>query len=63
MEWTRRGEIISLGREQVDMKRRILRGEATKTGEPLELSITQQLAAILDRRLADGAEPTEKQDG
>ena len=50
----RRGEIISLRREQVDMERRILRVEETKTGEPLELPITRQLAAILERRLADG---------
>ena len=27
--------------------------EETKTGEPLELPITRQLAAILERRLAD----------
>ena len=53
----RRGEIVSLRREQVDMERRILRVEETKTGEPLELSITRQLAAILERRLADGDGP------
>ena len=53
----RRGEIVSLRREQVDMERRILRVEETKTGEPLELPITRQLAAILERRLADGADP------
>ena len=50
----RRGEIVSLHREQVDMARRILRVEETKTGEPLELPITRQLAAILERRLVDG---------
>ena len=49
----RRGEIVSLRREQVDMERLILRVEETKTGEPLELPITRQLAAILERRLAD----------
>lgn len=52
----RRGEIVSLRREQVDMERRILRVEETKTGEPLELPVTRQLAAILERRLADGAD-------
>ncbi len=50
----RRGEIVSLRREQVDMERRTLRVEETKTGEPLELPITRQLAAILERSLADG---------
>ena len=59
----RRGEIVSLRREQVDMERRVLRVEETKTGEPLELPITRQLAAILERRLADGAEPGAQQDG
>ncbi|MCY4383629.1 MAG: integrase family protein [Nitrospinae bacterium] len=53
----RRGEIVSLRREQVDMERRVLRVEETKTGEPLELPITRQLTAILDRRLADGEGP------
>ena len=42
------------------MERRVLRVEETKTGEPLELPITRQLAVILERRLADGAE---QQDG
>ncbi len=59
----RRGEIVSLRREQVDMERRVLRVEETKTGEPLELPITRQLAAILERRLADGEKPAERQDG
>ena len=53
----RRGEIISLRRDQVDMERRILRVEETKTREPLELPITRQLSAILERRLADGDGP------
>ena len=53
----RRGEIVSLRREQVDMERRVLRVEETKTGEPLELPITRQLAAILERCLADGDGP------
>ena len=58
----RRGEIVTLRREQMDTERRILRVEETKTGEPLELPITRQLAAILERRLADGAEPAARQD-
>ena len=32
------------------LERRILRVEETKTGEPLELPVTRQLAAILARR-------------
>ena len=58
----RRGEIVSLRREQVDMERRILRVDETKTGEPLELPLTRQLAAILERRLAD-ADPAARQNG
>ncbi len=53
----RRGEIVSLRREQVETERRILRVEETKTGEPLELPITRQLAVIFERRLADGDGP------
>ena len=34
----------------MDRERRIFRVEATKTGEPLELPITRQLAALLERR-------------
>ena len=49
----RRGEILSLRWERVDLDRRILRVEETKTGEPLELPVTRQLAAIFERRLAD----------
>ena len=49
----RRGEIVSLRLERIDLDRRILRVEETKTGEPLELPITRQLAAIFERRLAD----------
>ena len=46
----RRGEIAGLRWDQVDLERRLFRVEATKTGEPLELPITQQLAALLERR-------------
>ena len=49
----RRGEIVSLRWERIDLNRRVLRVEETKTGEPLELPITRQLAAIFERRLAD----------
>ena len=49
----RRGEIISLRWERIDLDRRILRVEEIKTGEPLELPITRQLAAIFERRLGE----------
>ena len=49
----RLGEITSLRWERVDLKRRILRVDETKTGEVLELPITRQLAAIFERRCAD----------
>ena len=46
----RRGEIMGLHWDRVDLERRIFRVEETKTGEPLELPITRQLAALLERR-------------
>ena len=52
----RRGEIMALCWDRVDLERRILRVEETKTGEPLELPITRQLAALLERRLGAGAD-------
>ena len=53
----RLGEVISLRWERIDLDRGILRVEETKTGEPLELPLTHQLAAVLERRRAeaDGA--------
>ena len=45
----RRGEIYSLRWERIDLDRRILRVDETKTGEPLELPITRQLATIFER--------------
>ena len=48
----RMGEILSLSWERVDLEGRILRVEETKTGEPLELPVTRQLAAIFERRRA-----------
>lgn len=46
----RRGEIVSLRREKVDMERRILRIEEIKSGEPLEFPVTQQLGETLALR-------------
>ena len=57
------GEIVSLRWERVDLERRILRVEKTKTGEPLELPITRQLAAIFERRRADMDEPGVEPEG
>ena len=51
----RRGEIMGLRWDRVDRERRIFRVEETKTGEPLELPITRQLAALLDRRRLDAS--------
>ncbi len=50
----RRGEIVALRWDRVDLERRILRVEETKTGEPLELPITRQLAALFERRRGEG---------
>ena len=47
------GEVFGLRWDRVDLERRILRIEETKTGEPLELPITRQLAAIFERRRAE----------
>ena len=46
----RLGEVNSLRWERVDVERRILQVDETKTGEVLELPITRQLAAIFERR-------------
>ena len=59
----RRGEIVSLCWERIDLDRRTLRVEETKTGEPLELPITKQLAAIFERRLADVEGPAPQAEG
>ena len=45
----RLGEVKSLRWERVDLEKRILRVEETKTGEVLELPITDQLAAVFGR--------------
>ena len=46
----RRDEVLTLRWERVDMDALTFRVEETKTGVPLELPITSQLAAILERR-------------
>ena len=51
----RRGEILTLRWDRVNLAGRILRVEETKTGEPLELPVTRQLAAIFERRRVDAA--------
>ena len=43
-------EVLCLRWERVDMARLVFRVDETKTGVPLELPITPQLAAILERR-------------
>ena len=48
----RRGEVLGLGWQDVDLAQRVFRVAQTKTGTPLELPITRQLAAILARRRA-----------
>ena len=50
----RLGEVVSLRWECIDLDRGILRVEETKTGEPLELPLTRQLAAVLERRRTEG---------
>ena len=49
----RRAEVFGLRWSQLDMRVMTLRVEETKTDEPLELPITRQLSAILERRLAE----------
>ena len=48
----RLNEVLPLRWERVDIAGLVFRVEETKTGEPLELPITRQLAAILERRWA-----------
>ena len=56
----RLGEVNSLQWERIDLERRILRVEETKTREVLELPITNQLASILERRRAEAKEMSGK---
>ena len=46
-------EVLPLRWERVDMAGLFFRVEETKTGEPLELPVTRQLAAILERRRSE----------
>ena len=52
----RREEVLTLRWERVDMEGLTFRVEDTKTGVPLELPITRQLAAILERRRAEAGD-------
>ncbi len=47
------GEVFGLSWDRVSLSRRLLRIEETKTGKPLLLPVTRQLAAVLERRRAD----------
>ena len=49
----RRGEVMPLRWDRVDRGAGVFRVDETKTGTPLELPVTRQLAAILDRRWAE----------
>ena len=55
----RLGEVVSLRWERIDLERGILRVEETKTGEPLELPLTRQLATVLERRRAEAGDRDE----
>ena len=50
----RRDEVLTLRWQRVDMATMTFRVEETKTGVPLELPITRQLSAILERRRVEG---------
>ena len=52
----RRDEVLTLRWDRVDMDALSFRVEETKTGVPLELPITDQLAAILERRRTAAAD-------
>ncbi len=49
----RRAEVFGLAWARVDRAAMVFRVEDTKTGAPLALPVTRQLAAILERRLAE----------
>ena len=49
----RRDEVLTLRWERVDMAALTFRVEETKTGVPLELPVTRQLRAILERRQSE----------
>lgn len=50
----RRGEILALRWEDVDLDKGLFRVEETKTGVPMELPVTRQLGTTLARRRAEG---------
>ncbi len=52
----RREEVLTLRWERIDSEALAFRVEETKTGVPLELPVTRQLAAILERRRAASAD-------
>ena len=52
----RLNEVLPLRWDRVDRENRVFRVEATKTGIPLELPVTRQVGAILDRRWAENGE-------
>jgi len=56
----RKGEVLALRWERVDLAERIFRVEETKTGNPLELPITRQLAAVFERRWSARGNAPEK---
>ena len=47
------GEVFGLRWDRVNLSRRLLRIDETKTGAPLVLPVTRQLAEVLGRRRAD----------
>jgi len=59
----RRGEILSLRWERVDLDNGLFRVEETKTGVPLELPVTRQLGVILARRRQEGDSTPEELHG
>lgn len=55
----RLGEVLALRWERIDTDTLVFRVDETKTGAPLELPITRQLAAIIERRREYGGAPAE----
>ena len=53
----RLGEVLPMKWERVNREALVFRVDNTKTGAPLELPITRQLAAILNRRVRRFAGP------
>ena len=59
----RRAEVFGLEWERIDLEGMTFRVEETKTGEPLELPVTRQLFAILQRRFAERERFSERSRG